>query len=68
MRRDDGTHHSSLWIDEVKRSDTGEYTCNVSNAVGFVLRRNRLEVQGICACVHCVCIYMTVCFSHRGGY
>ena len=58
MRREDGTHHSSLWIDEVKLSDTGEYTCNVSNPVGFVLRQNQLEVQGMCAyCTLCVYIY-----------
>ena len=49
MRIEDGTHHSSLEIDEVELSDTGEYTCNVSNPVGFVFRHNRLEVQGVCA-------------------
>ena len=44
---EDGTHNSSLEIDEVELSDTGEYTCNVSNPVGFVFRHNRLEVQGV---------------------
>ena len=48
MRRDDdGTHHSTIVYDEVHLSDTGEYTCNVSNPVGFVFRHNRLEVQGV---------------------
>ena len=47
MRRDDDTHHSSLEIDEVELSDTGEYTCNASNPVGFVFRHNRLEIQGV---------------------
>ena len=49
LRIEDGTHHSSLEIDEVELSDTGEYTCNVSNSVGSVYRHNRLEVQGVCA-------------------
>ena len=49
MRKDDdGTQHSSLEINEVELSDTGEYTCNVSNPVGFVFRHNQLEVQGVC--------------------
>ena len=59
-REDDGTHHSSLEIDGVELSDTGEYTCNVSNPVGFVFRHNRLEVQGVCMysvcpCTMCIC-------------
>ena len=56
-RDDEGTHHSSLEIDEVDLSDTGEYTCNVSNSVGFVFRRNRLEVQGMCAFTVHVYVY-----------
>ena len=47
MRTEDGTHHSSLEINGVELSDTGEYTCNVSNPVGFVFRHDRLEVQGV---------------------
>ena len=55
MTTEDGTHQSSLEIDKVELSDTGDYTCNVSNPVGFVFRRNRLEVQGMCVCVVCTC-------------
>ena len=61
-RTENGTHHSSLWINEVELSDTGEYTCNVSNPVGFAFRSNQLEVQGVslysvCPCtIYCIII------------
>ena len=47
IRREDDTLNSSLEIDEVELSDTGEYTCNASNPVGFAFRCNQLEVQGV---------------------
>ena len=37
---------SKLQIFSVELGDTGEYTCNVSNAVGFDHKIKRLEVRG----------------------
>ena len=45
--REGDTLSSSLEIDAVELSDTGQYTCNVSNPVKHISRGNRLEVQGI---------------------
>ena len=47
MSRDGDMFQSSLQIDNVMLSDTGDYTCNVSNPVGFQFQFNRLEVQGL---------------------
>ena len=41
-----GNQRSNLEIAQVELSDTGDYTCNVSNPLGFVTRFKRLEVQG----------------------
>ena len=46
MSREGDNFQSSLEIDGVELSDTGDYACNVTNPVGFVERFNRLEVQG----------------------
>ena len=47
MSREGDNFQSSLEIDGVELSDTGDYACNVTNPVGFVERFNRLEVQGL---------------------
>ena len=47
MSEEGGVFQSSLEIDDVELSDTADYTCNVSNAVGFQVSFNRLEVQGV---------------------
>ena len=44
--REGDTLSSSLEIDAVELSDTGQYTCNVSNPVKHISRVNRLEVRG----------------------
>ena len=44
----DGSLSSELQIDSIELQDTGDYTCNVSNPVGFDFQITRLEVQGIC--------------------
>ena len=41
------TFQSNLQIENVMLSDTGDYACNVSNAVGTRYQLNRLEVQGL---------------------
>ena len=48
MSSDGDMFQSSLQIDNVMPSDTGEYTCNVSNPVGSQSQFSRLEVQGLC--------------------
>ena len=47
MSREGEIFQSNLEIDEVELSDTGDYTCNVSNPVGFDTRVEKLEVSGI---------------------
>ena len=47
MSREGDNFQSSLEIDEVELSDTGDYSCNVTNPVGSDERLNRLEVQGL---------------------
>ena len=62
--REGDTLSSSLEIDAVELSDTGQYTCNVSNPVKHISRVNRLEVQGVCVSVHarvCVCVACSYC-------
>ena len=44
----DGLQASELHIDAAEKEDTGDYTCNISNTVGFDYRVTRLEVQGVC--------------------
>ena len=46
MSREGDNFQSSLEIDEVELSDTGDYTCVVSNPVGSESRVNNLEVEG----------------------
>ena len=60
---DNGNQLSELQIQSVEPGDAGEYTCNVSNPVGFKFKMRRLEVQGMAihACIHvCVCLCMHV--------
>ena len=45
--REGDTLSSSLEIDAVELSDTGQYTCYISNPVKHISRGNRLEVQGM---------------------
>ena len=53
----DGRLSSELQIDSLELDDTGDYTCNVSNPVGFAFQITRLEVQGICVCM-CLCVFV----------
>ena len=46
----DENHFSQLQIASAEKEDTGDYTCNVSNRVGFDYQIERLEVQGMYAC------------------
>ena len=55
----DGILMSELQIGDVELSDTGDYTCQVSNAVGTVMKITRLEVRGM-MCV-CVCVSLLIC-------
>ena len=41
------TFHSSMEINDVGLSDAGIYVCNVSNAVGFQVTFESLQVKGI---------------------
>ena len=50
QRTDKGVQLSELHIQSVKLGDAGNYTCNVSNPVGFAFQVKRLEVQGVWVC------------------
>ena len=47
MSMEDGDKRSELRIEEVQLGDAGDYTCNVSNPVGFDSQTKRLEVQAL---------------------
>ena len=58
QREEGGVQLSELQILSVEIGDAGDYTCNVSNPVGFDHQVKRLEVRGVCvyACVR-VCVF-----------
>ena len=63
MLTKEGRPASELQFDPVELEDAGQYTCNVSNPIGFDFQMKRLEVQGLCVCV-CVCVCVcTSCMS-----
>ena len=47
ISKEDGDKRSELRIEEVQLGDAGDYTCNVSNPVGFDSQTKRLEVQAL---------------------
>ena len=47
----DGNQLSQLQIASAEKEDTGDYTCNVTNPVGFDYQIERLEVQGMLSVV-----------------
>ena len=68
QREEGGVQLSELQILSVEISDAGDYTCNVSNPVGFAYQIKRLEVRSVCMCVRvwvcmCVCECGCVCVS-----
>ena len=63
--REGDTLSSSLEIDAVELSDTGQYTCNVSNPVKHISRVNRLEVEGMHINVVDVCLLINANSSSR---
>ena len=46
-----GNQLSQLQIASAEKEDTGDYTCNVTNPVGYDYQIERLEVQGMLSVV-----------------